>query len=282
MDIMYCTITTKFRLHQCIALYSSLKRFDPDAILAVLCMDEEVSSLLEKADLSGILLFPLEILENKELRQAKTGRSLKEYCWTMKPVFIQYLLKKYDTVDILVYLDSDLYFFDDPTKLIKNCRGWNVLVTTHKVNRQVNSGFLAFRRGRATFRILEWWKTKCIAWCYDKKEGRSFGDQGHLDDMRRIFYGVRYINDPGANIAPWNCHSYDFSTKNSKIYVGKCRLVFFHFSGFRIKRIGPGSFVYDADIPCEVCGIYVRDIIRALDIANSIDCMMADNFCKGI
>jgi hypothetical protein len=130
--------------------------------------------------------------------------------------------------------------------------------------------------------MLEWWKKRCTTWCYNRKEGRNFGDQGHLDDMRKVFYGVSYINNPGANVAPWNCHNYDFSVKNGKLYVGKCRLAFFHFSGFRIRRVGQGSFTFDVDVPCEVCGAYVRDILRALDIVNSIDHELADDFCKGI
>ena len=282
MDILFCTIATKYRLYQCIALYNSLRRQHPDAIMAVLCMDEPVVSLLEKASLPGMWLVPLEMLEDKELLEVKSERSLGEYCWTMKPVLIQYLFEKYEEAEIVAYMDSDLYFFDDPAKLLKKDWNWNVIVTTHKINRKVNSGFLAFKRSRTTYRLLEWWRRKCTIWCYSRKEGHNYGDQGYLDAIRKIFYGVRYLDNPGVNIAPWNCHNYDFSMRNGKLYVNRCRLVFFHFSGFRIRKPGAGSIAFDIDVPCEVCGAYLRDIVRGLELVNSIDCEMTDNFYMGI
>jgi len=279
---MFCTITTKYRLYQCIAMYNSLRKFLPDANLAVLCMDEDTNKLLEKAALPGMRLIPLKQLETKEYRAVKAYRNKTEYCWTMKPVLLQYLIGSYGNFDVITYLDSDLYFFDNPLKLFAGNRKWNVLVTNHKVNRKVNSGFIAFRKNKIANKALEWWRKKCLNWCFDRIENERFGDQGYLDALRRMFNGVKYLKIPGANIAPWNCFNYDFSCKDGRLYVGRCRLIFFHFSGFRLRRIGMSAYAYESDIPCEICRVYCKEVSEAIDYIKSIDCEFAEYFYRGI
>ncbi len=254
----------------------------PDAVLAVLCMDEDTNILFERAGLQGLRAIPLEQLESSEIRAAKEGRSLREYCWTMKPVFVQYLNDIYKSFEIIAYLDSDLYFFDNPMKLFVGKGKWNILVTTHKVNRKVNSGFIAFRRSKTSSRALEWWRKKCLSWCFNRNEEGRFGDQGYLDSMRKIFNGIKYLNIPGVNIAPWNCFNYDFSIKKDRLYIGRYKMVFFHFSRYNLRRIGTSTYAYDSEIPCEICSIYSKEIIRAIDKVRSIDSEIEENFYLGI
>ncbi len=282
MKVMFCTITTKYRLYQCLAMYNSLKSFLPGANLAVLCMDEETNKLLEKAKLPGMSLIPLKILESKNYKAVKEERSEGEYCWTMKPVLLQHLMDSHSDFEVFTYLDSDLYFFDNPLKLFAGSRSWNVMVTTHKVNRRVNSGFIAFRKNKIAKKALEWWRRKCLEWCFNRNERERFGDQGYLDLIRKMLNGVKYLKMPGVNIAPWNCFNYDFSTKEGKLYVGRCRLIFFHFSGFRLRRIGESSYTYESDIPCEVCSVYRKEIIGVIDYIRSIDSELTENFYLGI
>jgi len=264
------------------AMYNSLKKFLPDATLAILCMDDASYKLLGVSALPGVLLIPVEQLENKCLMSLKGKRSVGEYCWTMKPILLQYLFDSIPNFEVITYLDSDLYFFDNPVKLLPVNKRWNVLVTTHKVNRKVNSGFIAFRRNKTVKKILEWWSKKCLEWCYDRNEGERFGDQGYLDSLRRRFNGIEYLKIPGANIAPWNCFNYDFSLKEGRIYVGRCRLIFFHFSGFRLRRIGLSSYVFESDIPCEICGAYCKEIKKVIDDISCMDGDITDSFFMGI
>lgn len=282
LEILFCTITTKYRLYQCIALYNSLRRFLPEVKLAVLCMDEDTEMLLKNAEFPGIIPIPLGLLENEELKAVKTGRSLNEYCWTLKPVLLQHLFEEYKNVDVISYLDSDLYFFESPTKLFSGNRDWNVMVTTHKVNRKVNSGFIAFRRNKIANNALSWWREKCLEWCFCRKERERFGDQGHLDSLRKMFSGIKYLEMPGVNIAPWNCFNYDFSFKRGRMYIGRCRLIFFHFSGFRLRQIGSSTFTYESDIPCTLCSVYCKEIKKVIDCIRGIDSKIIESFYLGI
>ena len=282
LDVMFCTIATKYRLYQCIALYNSLRKYLPEAILTVLCMDADTNTILSRAGLPGIRLVALEQLESKELRAVKANRSLGEYCWTMKPVLVKHLFDRYKGFEIIAYLDSDLYFFDNPLKLFTGKRSWNVMVTTHKVNRKVNSGFIAFRRTRTSNQVLEWWRKKCLDWCFDRNDKKRFGDQGYLDLMRKMFNGIKYLKMPGVNIAPWNCFNYDFYVRGGRLYIGRSRLIFFHYSRFHLKRIGSSTYSYEAEIPCEICGVYCKELIEVIDYVKSIDSEIAENFYLGI
>jgi hypothetical protein len=87
---------------------------------------------------------------------------------------------------------------------------------------------------------------------------------------------------PGVNIAPWNCFNYDFSYKGGRLYVGRCRLIFFHFSRYNLRKIGTSTYVYELEIPCEICCVYNKEIIGVIDYVRSLDSEIAENFYFGI
>jgi hypothetical protein len=155
------------------------------------------------------------------------------------------------------------------------------MVTTHRISRKVNSGFIAFKRSKATGRVISWWKKKCMEWCYMRFEDGKFGDQGYLDSMRELFSGIRYLEMPGVNIAPWNFFKYDFSTKDGKVYVGRCRLIFFHFSGFRMKKVGFSTIKFDSEIPCEICNEYCTEARKAIELIKGVDEEIAEHSYVG-
>ena len=109
-----------------------------------------------------------------------------------------------------------------------------------------------------------------------------FGDQGHLDSMKKTFDGIKYLEMPGVNIAPWNCFNYDFSCKDGKLYAGRHRLIFFHFSRYNLRKIGSSTYVYKLEIPCEICSVYNKEIIGVIDYVRSIDSEIEENFYLGI
>ena len=281
MNIMFCTIVTKHRLHQCIAMYNSLKGRMPEAFLAVLAVDRESGRVLDALKLPGMLVISAEEQENDELRELKGQRSPSEYCWTLKPVLLLYLYERFADVKIFVYADSDIFFFDNPMKLFGRKDRWHVLLTTHKVNRKTNGGFAAFKRSNDSYKALKWWKDRCIEWCYCKYDNGRFADQGYLDSMSGMFNGVEYIDIPGANAASWNYFKYDFSEMDGNILVNGSRLIFYHFSGLRLKRYADTVALCGAEIPCVVCGIYSKALRDAIKKIEGIDRKVTDYFYIG-
>ncbi|HYF82777.1 MAG TPA: hypothetical protein VEB00_07095 [Clostridia bacterium] len=282
MEVLFCTIASKYRLHQCVALYHSLKHFMAEAALVVLAVDEECKKVFDALKLPGVTVISAEELEDAELKELKRQRNASEYCWTLKPVLLLNLYESYKDIKIFAYLDSDLFFFDSPMRLFKGSKNWSVLFTTHKVNRKANGGFVAFMRGRHAYKALKWWKEGCLEWCYYRNDNGRFADQGYLDFMRARFKGVTYLDLPGANVATWNYFNSDLVLRDGNIYVGKKRLVFYHFSGLRLKKISGSTALYGAEAPCLVCGIYIKALRAAIFEIEEVDREIAECFYLGL
>jgi hypothetical protein len=132
------------------------------------------------------------------------------------------------------------------------------------------------------YKALKWWKDSCLEWCFSRNDNGRFGDQGYLDLMRARFKGVTYLDLPGSNVATWNYFNYDLDIKDGHIYVGRNRLIFFHFSGFRMKRIESSVVIYGAEFPCIVCGVYSSAIRKAIKEIEVIDREITEYFYSGI
>lgn len=268
MDVLFCSIASKYRLYQCIAMYHSLKSCMSDAILAVLAVDGESEKVLEALKLPELLVISAEELEDNELKGLKKQRNSSEYCWTLKPVLLLHLYEKFKETDIFAYFDSDIFFFDNPIKLFRKNDNWYVMLTTHKVDRRANGGFVAFRRSNEAYKALKWWKDRCLEWCYCYHDHGRFADQGYLDFLRVRYNGVKYLDMPGANAATWNFFKYDLTLKDGSIYIDRSRLIFYHFSGLRMKRHGSSVALYGAEVPCVLCRIYskaLRDAVKEIE-----------------
>lgn len=263
-------------------MYHSLKAFMDKAVIYVLAVDEESKLVLEAMQLPGMTVVALEELEDDKLKKIKEQRNSSEYCWTLKPVLLLHLYEKHKECRILAYLDSDIFFFDNPMKLFGRNKKWSVLLTTHRVNRRANGGFVAFMRCTHAHKALKWWMDRCLEWCYSRNDDGRFGDQGYLDLMRTRFKGVAYLDMPGSNLATWNYFKYDLDIKDGKLYVDRDRLIFFHFSGIRLKRIESSVVMYGAEVPCIVCGVYSSAIRKAIVEIEVIDKEITEYFYSGI
>ena len=244
MNNVFCTILSKLRVYQGLVLERSLNFNLKDYTLYILCIDDEAYSICSKMELKNTILVRVQEVENEELLRVKQGRALNEYCWTLKPYFIDFIMKQKLPFDFITYVDADMCFFNDPTPIFEHQRNHNVLLSEHDyinaykgveaICGRYNSGFITFRNVEAAKPALKWWKDRCLEWCYDNAVDGKFGDQKYLDEMSRIFPGAYSISTPGVNIAPWNEAKYHFSIKNEKIYVNQNILICYHFSGFRI------------------------------------------------
>ena len=77
-----------------------------------------------------------------------------------------------------------------------------------------------FKNDRSGREALEWWRERCLEWCYNRHEDGKFGDQKYLDDWVERFKNVRVINNIGVGVAPWNVNSYEL-IRSEERRVGK-------------------------------------------------------------
>jgi hypothetical protein len=251
----FCTYFDQNYLLRGLALYHSLKKHCPEFKLWVLCMDNATCDILEKLSLAGVQPISLEEFERNDepLRSAKQNRSRIEYYFTCTPSVPLYILKNWPQVNFITYLDADLFFFSSPAPLFEELRDGSVAIIGHrfspalrrlKKNGIYNVGWLSFRRDLNALACLNWWRQKCIEWCYDHKEDGRFADQKYLDDWPNHFQNVVVLEHKGANLALWNLANYRLHCPDSNaVMVDDQVLIFFHFHG--LKKVN--GWLYD---PC--------------------------------
>lgn len=244
MKNAFCIVMTKYRLYQGIALHHSLNNNIKNPKIFILCMDNETYEVLLKLNLINTILVHVEEIENKVLLKKKKERPINAYCWTLKPVFLEYVINTFQNVDRVTYVDADIYFFNDPNPIFKESANCSVLLSPHNYTRSLkwlesicgkyNSGFLSFKKNMEGLDALKWWKDRCLEWCHDRAEEGKFGDQKYLDKMPLIFKNVCDIKVPAVNIGFWNHGRYKSTIINGKVYINNVQLICYHFAGIRL------------------------------------------------
>jgi hypothetical protein len=289
VNTAFCTILSKARLYQAVAFFGSMYEVMKDFSLFVLCVDDEAYELLKKMNWRNIIITHINDLQDAELKSLRVSRKLSEFCWTLKPIFIEHLFINNPTLERITYADSDLFFFSDPAIIFKNQPEASVLLSRSDVfvpsfspeftefmqdlTGKYNSGFISFKNNQEACDCLKWWKEKCIESCsVDLKPG-SFGDQKYLDFMPSLFNGIWDIATEGVNIGHWNFAKYRFHVLNGKWYIDDSELICYHFSGFRLISKTEIAQIYEPsriDFPF-IYSIYKEILKYAISAVEKID-----------
>ena len=245
MTYYFCTYFDINYLPRGLALYTSLKRHCRNPfVLWVLCMDDETYQVLAHMALSEVRPVSLAEFESgdDELVAAKSTRSKVEYYFTCTPSLPLWVLNNHPEVDLITYLDADLYFFADPMPIFEEMGTDSILAIEHRFpphqrRKEVcgvfNVGFLSFRRNDEGLGCLRWWRDRCIEWCYDRVEETRFADQKYLDQWPRLFLSLTVLQHRGAGLAPWNLANYEIRCSDGQVTVDGEPLIFYHFHGLK-------------------------------------------------
>lgn len=245
----FVTLFDRNYLSKGLALYDSLLKHCDNFVLYILAMDQETEDYFIKDKLEKISIISLKQIESfyPELVELKKIRSRAEYCWTLTPYSIQYVIKNRN-IDSCTYLDADIFFFNDPKIIFDEARNNSIIITEHKYapecDQTKTSGkycvqFVFFKNDNNGMEALEWWRQCCKEWCYARLEDGKFGDQKYLDDWTTRFKGVYVPTHIGCGLAPWNIQQYDLSIEDGKllsqdkITKRKEPVIFFHFHGLK-------------------------------------------------
>jgi hypothetical protein len=233
-------------------MHNSLNTVCPDFHLYIFAFDERADSLLRKMLLEHVTIISLSDFEDEALLNIKESRSKGEYCWTCTSSTILYCIRHFQLAHC-TYIDADLYFFSDPKVLIDEMGDKDVLITSHRYTPEFDqtdkSGkycvqFMTFRNNENSLKILNWWRSVCLEWCFERYEDGKFGDQMYLDDWTTRFIGIHELKHLGGGVAPWNMQQYTFLRKDKKwigteLATGKSfDLIFFHFFGMSTYKKG--------------------------------------------
>lgn len=258
----FCTIVTSDYLHYSLALHHSLVKLHSDIDFYILIVDlrKGLKEAIESKYKDINLVFPEELCLNgigNEIHKKYFKTNINAFRWSMKPVFIKHLLeeRKYQKV---VYLDSDIYFYNSFRFLLDELDEHNILLTPHwrssdpykdlpnfqflYTDGLYNGGFIAANRN--ALKALEWWANACALICEKESLNGRYYDQTHLNLLPIYFNEVYIVRHKGCNVANWNmieCNRSLDENSASVIIADKFPIIFIHFTKSTINGILGGG-----------------------------------------
>lgn len=283
----FCTYFDQYYLVKGVALLNSLHAHSSEFTLYVLCFDDESFEALRA--LGDPACRPISVHEFEAADPATAGvralRSRLEYYFSCTPALPLFILKNYPDVDVVTYLDADLFFFSSLLPVMERTSLCSILVVglrhpdswtdaSEKYGRY-NVGFISWRNDEHGRACLEWWRLRCIEWCFDRIENDLFADQKYLDQWPLLFQRVHELDLKGANLAFWNWDRYLIQFLGGEGTVDGEPIMFCHMS--RVRHIWRCLYLLNFDHPFRVpptirkgCFVpYVEALVRAERLLSS-------------
>lgn len=276
----YCTYFDQHYLTRGLALYESLRCHGQQFTLWVLCLDVQTEVLLKRLELPQVRPVPRQEFERNDtaLAAARIGRSRTEYYFTCTPSWLCYLFDHYAEIDLVTYVDADLFFFTSPEPLFKELGAASIQLIEHRfpprlqhlaVYGRFNVGWISVRRDASGLGFTRWWRERCLEWCYNRLESGRYADQGYLTEVEARFAHVNIACHPGANLALWNIEGVTLTRLGNRVMVDGQALLFYHFHNLRQVELGwydMGTDLYDLEpLPIMRQQIYAPYLIALAD-----------------
>lgn len=226
-------------LNKGIALYLSIAKYTSDFTMYVMALDKKCQDKLNQIGFDNVIVECIDDIHDPELTKAKGNRSRVEFCWTCGAYVTDYFFRKYNLPNI-IYLDSDLMFFNSPQVLQDeyNKKKASVGLVSHFMKYplfgEYCTQYLYFKNDTNGRDCLRWWRDQCLEWCYSKLEDGKYGDQLYLNHFAERFNNVCGTENHGAGIAYWNMDQYHFKDGKTIYQNQQWEKVFFHYSGINM------------------------------------------------
>jgi len=285
VNLHICTYFDFNFLPRGLALYYSIKRYHSDFKFYVLAFDNETYSYLSNLGEQNIVPISFDTYNSYFDTSFDRFADKKQYYFTATPNICIYLLEKYPSIDILLYLDADVYLFNSLDSLYKEFGGNSIGICPHNlhpVTRKIfknhgifNVGVNLFRNSEIGRKCLYDWKLDCETW-YKGKPGyhlEYFSDQIFLDSWPDRYSKVKIIENIGVDVAPWNAANYSFSKNQNEYFVNDYPLIIYHFSALKKvdhRKWNGNSIIYLSSIRGCLKDIYLN-YIREIDKFNGDD-----------
>jgi hypothetical protein len=247
----FCTYCDRGYAARLLCLHASLRASGEAFRLFALCFDADTAAVVKAAAQPDLIPIPLgELLAADPAYAAvRAQRTPVEFYFTTTPVLVRHCFNREAAADRMTYLDADLFFFGPPSKVFAEQGDAAVGLVPHRFPPRLaarliygtfNVAWVSFRRNADGLACLDWWRERCLEWCYDRVEAGRFADQGYLDEFPRRFAHVRVLDHAGINAAPWNIGDTRVTAADGRVQIDDRPLLFFHFQG--VREIAPGWF----------------------------------------
>lgn len=242
----FTTVVSMGYVYKFLAMQESLEKHCKNYHLFALCVDREIYTVLRRLRLNNLTLLKVSDFEEGVLLEAKNNRNYHEYCWTLKPFALNYVMKVNKDAQYFAHIDADLYFFSDPEQIIYENKEAVLFLTDHNNSENFlhcyetsgiyNTGFVCCKNDELAYEAVKWWLDKCIEKCslIANVEAGIYGDQRYVEKWPILFEKVHVVKTKGANVAQWNIEGFVVNEKDGAVYVNEDKLIFHHFSGLSI------------------------------------------------
>lgn len=237
----FCTIITADFMPYAKALCSSLKEYG-NGRLEIMVIDN--NNLIAS---DNYAIYHLQDIENdklfSEIQKKYAHTNADHFRWSLKPVFISFLLKK--GFEKVIYVDPDMFFVSDYSFLFQQLDSASVILTPHWRNADplanednfislfkdglYNAGFIgASQKG---LKAILWWAEVCHYKMERNLVKGFFDDQRYLDVMPVMFESTEIVRHQGCNLSYWNMTTCKREIVNGQVMINKLfEPVFIHFT----------------------------------------------------
>jgi len=272
----FCAYFDQNYLVRGLTMFRSLKKHTKDLVFWVLCLDGFTYDIVSKLRLPELRPISMDEFEHGDepLKSAKSSRNRIEYYFTCTPSWLLYLLTHFPEIDLITYLDADLFFYSSPGSIYDEVKDQSILLVGHRFPEHLkkqekagiyNVGWLSFRNDIYGMTCLRWWRERCLEWCHNYEDHGRYADQKYLDDWPERFQRVAVLQHQGAGVAPWNWMNDPVCIQNGLATVNGRPLVFYHFHRLKIinRFFSDPSLVYGkmpASLRRWFYGAYIREL----------------------
>jgi len=179
-----CTIVAKNYLPQARCLTESFLEHHPEGQVFVLLVDK-IDGYFDPLQ-EQFTTIELKDLDIPELKSMVNRYKIIELCTAVKPFFLQYLFDRYK-YNKICYFDPDIYFYQSvEDEIWKKLDRDRIILTPHLLapiddecypNEIAimqagiyNLGFIGLRKHTEVEKLLSWWHSKLVKYCYMEPE----------------------------------------------------------------------------------------------------------------
>ncbi len=228
-----------------LALLDSLSKNSIDFKFYILALDDKVVKYFEKLNNKNVQLITLEEYSVYFSIDKSKYQNKKEFYFSLTPAICLYVLKKFKDIDIILYLDADVYLFNNIEILYDEIGDASISMCSHRLPWYINImsknygiynvGVNAFRNDAEGTECLGQWHKDCTSWTIEQENYplSFFQDQIWLNKWPKLYKNIKIIDNIGINTAPWNAIKYKFKKKDNNYYVDNRALVIYHFSSLK-------------------------------------------------
>jgi len=260
----YITGVDQRFLGRALTMVASLRHFEPDAVVFLLCFDPATARTLRQMPQCGLTPIDLETILAFEprLEACRDDRTPHGFYDTTRGPLARYVLQMEAGFSSVTWLDADLLFFSDPQAIFDEIGDAPIAITPHHFKADdafaqdlqarygvYNSGFLHWKNDVEALRCLDAYIDDCLDWCDTPQNAAgSWLGQVYLNSWTARYAGVCEIQNPGVNLGHWNLNNHSVQQRDGAVWIDEARLVFFHYSGvfldpqqvWRTKNYQPG------------------------------------------